>query len=473
MLVLGANAATAPASGRPSAQTTTTLEVIVTGVGDDPNDPTIPAVNCSFGAAKTPCEPVNVPAGDPCRVTQVRGDAHGCQYTVEQGQTVTLEPVSTAPGFVNWSVFECEKTGACTITMDSDRMVVATWTPTTLDVAAAFGSSDEKVTVENSKREVVFVCSASDGGATCSGQLDAFEDVTLSAEPAAKFEGWKGFNGDPPETPNSTLAACADVVGPSCTYTLSGNDVIAAKFEDAPDPINVVPPRKLIPLRVVVEPKGVGRVTSSRSRVSEAIECGSTCRAKFEQDEKPRLTAEPLGRAKFVGWRGGAPYCTSNQTCRYPAYRMTSVKAVFSPAPPPPPPPPPPSPPPPPGACQRLQVGTARPDRLDGGAGGDRIYGRAGGDRIRGRGGNDCLYGGRGNDMLSGGRGNDLLDGGRGSDKLNGGPGTDVMKGGSGRDVIGARDGVRDRISCGPGRDVARVDALDKVARGCEVIRRR
>jgi Ca2+-binding RTX toxin-like protein len=66
-----------------------------------------------------------------------------------------------------------------------------------------------------------------------------------------------------------------------------------------------------------------------------------------------------------------------------------------------------------------------------------------------------------------------MLDGGRGSDKLSGGPGKDVLKGGSGRDRIGARDGVRDRISCGPGRDVARVDAFDKVLRGCEVIRRR
>jgi Putative Ig domain/RTX calcium-binding nonapeptide repeat (4 copies) len=74
-------------------------------------------------------------------------------------------------------------------------------------------------------------------------------------------------------------------------------------------------------------------------------------------------------------------------------------------------------------------------------------------DRILGLGGNDKLYG------LAG---RDYLDGGRGADLLNGGPGNDRLV---------ARDGVRDVLRCGSGRDTARVDAKDRVS-GCEAVAR-
>ena len=81
---------------------------------------------------------------------------------------------------------------------------------------------------------------------------------------------------------------------------------------------------------------------------------------------------------------------------------------------------------------------------------------------LRGLGGNDRLYGRGGNDTLYGGAGNDLLDGGLGLDRL---------FGGTGNDTIRARDGRRDVVDCGPGRDTAVVDRRDAV-RGCETVRR-
>jgi Ca2+-binding RTX toxin-like protein len=42
---------------------------------------------------------------------------------------------------------------------------------------------------------------------------------------------------------------------------------------------------------------------------------------------------------------------------------------------------------------------------------------------------------------------------------LTGGKGRDRLLGGSGSDRLLARDGVRDRVDGGPGRDTARVDA--------------
>jgi len=85
--------------------------------------------------------------------------------------------------------------------------------------------------------------------------------------------------------------------------------------------------------------------------------------------------------------------------------------------------------------CIRRLRGTARGDRLIGTAGGDRIYGRGGADRITGRRGADCLWGG------------------------------------TGADVILARDGRRDWVDCGPGRDRAVVDRVDRVVH-CERVLR-
>jgi Ca2+-binding RTX toxin-like protein len=122
-------------------------------------------------------------------------------------------------------------------------------------------------------------------------------------------------------------------------------------------------------------------------------------------------------------------------------------------APPPPPavtPPPPVRPPPPPPAapdakpCPRTMIGTA---------------------------GADHLVGGPCNDVLSGGAGSDSLAGRAGADALTGGSGRDVLDGGAGPDRLFARDGRRDLVRCGSGRDTALVDRIDVVV-GCERTRR-
>jgi Subtilase family/RTX calcium-binding nonapeptide repeat (4 copies)/Domain of unknown function DUF11 len=100
----------------------------------------------------------------------------------------------------------------------------------------------------------------------------------------------------------------------------------------------------------------------------------------------------------------------------------------------------------------------------NGGARADRLAGTAGPDVLRGNGGNDVLRGLAGNDRLLGGSGND---------RVVGGAGVDVLDGGRGADVLESRDGRRDTVRCGPGRDRVLADRLDRVARDCEVVRRR
>jgi hypothetical protein len=114
--------------------------------------------------------------------------------------------------------------------------------------------------------------------------------------------------------------------------------------------------------------------------------------------------------------------------------------------------------------------GEADSDRVSGGAGDDRLYGDDCGTRT-GPGGNDVLSGGAGNDRLSGGVGDDRLWGGDGNDVLVGGPGHNSYRAGAGADDVHAANGRNETIDCGPGRDIARVDAGDRV-HNCERVRR-
>ena len=110
------------------------------------------------------------------------------------------------------------------------------------------------------------------------------------------------------------------------------------------------------------------------------------------------------------------------------------------------------------GGCRNVVRGTAA---------GDRLRGTGVADRILGRGGDDHLLGEAGPDCVKGGPGDDVLRGGAGTDRLAGGPGDDRVMARGGR-----RGSVADLVRCGPGRDVAKVDARD-VTRGCERVRRK
>lgn len=104
---------------------------------------------------------------------------------------------------------------------------------------------------------------------------------------------------------------------------------------------------------------------------------------------------------------------------------------------------------------------------IHGGKDHDTVRVLGGSTTVYGGHGDDDLRGGRGSDRISGGAGNDAIDGGAGDDTLTGGTGRDTIHGGTGNDRINARDGERDIVDCGPGRDVAIVDRED-VVRNCE-----
>ena len=85
--------------------------------------------------------------------------------------------------------------------------------------------------------------------------------------------------------------------------------------------------------------------------------------------------------------------------------------------------------------------------------------------------GDDVLDGTGRADVLHGDQGDDLLRGRRGRDRLVGGRGYDTLRGGRGADVLDARRADEDRVDCGPGEDVAIVDATEDGVLDCEQVR--
>ncbi len=128
-------------------------------------------------------------------------------------------------------------------------------------------------------------------------------------------------------------------------------------------------------------------------------------------------------------------------------------------------------------------------DRLDGGWADDQIGGSFGNDWIDGDRGDDALRGEAGRDtvvdlfgdnQMSGGSRDDLLLEGSGASQVSGDDGNDriIDAGGAGDRLIGglhddtirSRDRQVDTIVCGSGRDVAVVDARDRVMGDCESV---
>lgn len=124
------------------------------------------------------------------------------------------------------------------------------------------------------------------------------------------------------------------------------------------------------------------------------------------------------------------------------------------------------------GSGTDLLSGWLGEDLLLGGTGNDTLLGGGADDVVRGQYGNDKLDGGSGNDKLDGGRGNDRLIGGSGNDRLIGGTGVDAFYGQGGSDTIDSVDARAETVDCGPGRDTATVDRIDRVRR-CDRVRYR
>lgn len=90
-------------------------------------------------------------------------------------------------------------------------------------------------------------------------------------------------------------------------------------------------------------------------------------------------------------------------------------------------------------------------------------------ERAIGGSGPDAILGTKGPNKFRGGPGNDVLKGAGGNDVLVGEKGTDKLFGGAGRDTLRARDGKKDIVDCGTGKDTVISDPQDAVSANCEI----
>ncbi len=201
---------------------------------------------------------------------------------------------------------------------------------------------------------------------------------------------------------------------------------------------------------------GSGKIVSN----PPGYDCANTCAIEPDNAQVGKyltLTAVPSDGSRLERWErcpnqqgadcildldlNGGQYtmCVVFNNASVPTEATCPPIVPVSPQPPPRPPPPGP----PPLGSRCTIPGTSGPNVINGTAGRDVICGRDGNDVINGRGGHD------------------LILGGTGADRLTGGLGRDAIYGGSGNDTLFARDGIRDTVNGGLGRDRARWDARD------------
>jgi Ca2+-binding RTX toxin-like protein len=72
------------------------------------------------------------------------------------------------------------------------------------------------------------------------------------------------------------------------------------------------------------------------------------------------------------------------------------------------------------------------------------------------------IFGSAGPETVTGSSAGDRISAGAGDDHVRGLKGSDCLDGEAGDDVVDARDGEADSVDCGPGRDTALVDAVDR-----------
>jgi Ca2+-binding RTX toxin-like protein len=82
------------------------------------------------------------------------------------------------------------------------------------------------------------------------------------------------------------------------------------------------------------------------------------------------------------------------------------------------------------------------------------------------------LGGDQGAINFKGGPGDDVFFGTDLNDRASGGGGADQLDGEGGKDRISARDGERDIVNCGKGRDRAKTDKHEASVKGCEVVKK-
>jgi len=212
------------------------------------------------------------------------------------GSTITLiEEPDTGYGFAGWGGGCTGTANHCTLTMDTDRTVTATFTQSTNSHVLSVS-----VTGNGTVTGGGIACTSA-GGSGCSATEPANSEVTLTATPGSggSFDGWGG--------------ACAGT-STTCTISMTSDRSVTAAFSGGTS--------STVPLAVSVT--GSGKVTGG------GIDCGSgatTCNANVATGSRVTLTGTPASGATFGGWGGACSGVAT--TCTVTMNAAKAVSATF------------------------------------------------------------------------------------------------------------------------------------------------
>ncbi len=215
-----------------------------------------------------------------------------CSDIYSAGTLVTLTATPAAgQTLLSW-LGACSGSGACVVTMDQARSVIATFSGTAsypLDVGTS-GSGTGTVTSN---------VGGINCGATCSATYSSGTLVTLTATASGGsfFNGWSGD--------------CSGLVN-TCIVTMTQARNVTADFG---------PPTQL--LTVTKAGSGTGTVTSDVA----GINCGATCSASFVDGTVVTLTAVASSGSVFTGWSGEG--CSGTGNCAVTMSAARNVTATF------------------------------------------------------------------------------------------------------------------------------------------------
>jgi len=206
--------------------------------------------------------------------------------------TLTATP-NNGSTFAGWSG-ACLGTGRCTVTMNSNLTVTATFN---------FVSAQQFSLTTNTSGTGSGTISSSPAGTSCGSGCLSFAAgtvVTLTATPnsGSTFAGWSG--------------ACSGTG--TCTVTMNSNQTVTATFNLAS--------AQQFTLTTTTAGNGSGTVSSSPTGTS----CGSGC-LSFAAGTVVTLTAAPNSGSTFAGWSGA---CSGSGTCTVTMNSNLTVTATFN-----------------------------------------------------------------------------------------------------------------------------------------------
>ena len=217
-----------------------------------------------------------------------------CVRDYPPGSMVSLTAVPLSRGeFVGWGG-DCAGTAEqCLLTMDADRLVLATFTASEFPVEVQLrGPGDGRVTS---------MPAGIDCPSRCSAVFDRGTQVTFTAtpDPGSEFETWQ-----------RDCSGASDNM--NCVLTVDNSKVVRARFQE-----------REFSVTVSSVGDGAGTVVSE----PQGINCGGDCQEDFTQGTQVTLTATPMELSTFEGWTGGG--CGADTTCRFTVDQDVTVSARF------------------------------------------------------------------------------------------------------------------------------------------------